>query len=106
MQITLDLAILGTILGVILSTAAVARMLFAPLKKIQRQYNAVSEGLVVILHFRLTRECLCIQRKGCMTLGQKLDLDDIYAAYEKLGGNGSGRHMYLETIKLPVCDGE
>lgn len=106
MTVTLDIAVIGTVCGILMSVWGVIALIARPIRTIRKQYNAVSQGMVVILHFRLNRECLRIQKKGYMTLGERQDLEDIYNAYAALGGNGTGHQMYMETIKLPVREND
>lgn len=106
MTITVDLTVISAICGLILSVWSVAGIVYRPLKAIKKQYQAVSDGMVVILHFRLNRECLRVQHKKCMTLGERQDLEDIFNAYAALGGNGTGKQLYLQTMQLPVCEGK
>ena len=106
MTITVDLAVMSAICGLILSVWSVAGLVYRPLKAIKKQYRAVSDGMVVILHFRLNRECLRVQHKKCMSLGERQDLEDIFNAYAALGGNGTGKQLYLQTMQLPVCEGK
>ena len=104
MTITVDLAVVGAVCGLIMSVWAVAGIVYRPLKAIKKQYQAVSDGMVIILHFRLNRECLRVQHKKCMTLGERQDIEDIFNAYDALGGNGTGKQLYLQTMQLPVCE--
>lgn len=105
MTITVDLAVVGAVCGLIMSVWAVAGLIYKPLKTIRQQYDAVSNGIKIILHFRLNRECLRVQHKKCMTLGERQDIEDIFKAYEDLHGNGTGKQLYQQTMLLPVCEG-
>ena len=106
MTITVDLAVVGAVCGLIMSVWAVAGLIYKPLKTIRQQYDAVSNGIKIILHFRLNRECLRVQHKKCMTLGERQDIEDIFKAYEDLHGNGTGKQLYQQTMLLPVCEGK
>lgn len=105
MMVTVDLIALGSICGAILSIAAVIGLIVKPLKRIQKQYNAVSHGLTVILHFRLIREGMKLDPKICITPSERDDFDDIYKAYSALGGNGGGTAIYNRIMAKPICSG-
>lgn len=104
MTVTVDLLALGGICGAILSVVAVIGLIARPLKKIQKQYIAMSHGLLVILHFRLIREGMKLDPKPCITPSERDDFDDIYKAYTALGGNGSGTVIYERIMSKPICD--
>lgn len=56
-------------------------------------------GMLAILRFRVNRLCSVIKEQGFMTIDEKIDLDDLYTAYETLGGNSRTHELYEYTIK-------
>ncbi|SEP91718.1 hypothetical protein SAMN04488558_10381 [Ignavigranum ruoffiae] len=63
------------------------------------EQELLKQGVLALLRFRVNRMCMRIKEKSFMTLDEKLDLDDIYKAYELLGGNSRTHLIYEETIK-------
>ena len=63
------------------------------------EQELLKQGVLALLRFRVNRMCMQIKEKSFMTLDEKLDLDDIYKAYELLGGNSRTHLIYEETIK-------
>ncbi|MGY4105143.1 hypothetical protein ACWOA0_05915 [Ignavigranum ruoffiae] len=63
------------------------------------EQELLKQGVLALLRFRVNRMCTRIKEKSFMTLDEKLDLDDIYKAYELLGGNSRTHLIYEETIK-------
>lgn len=56
-------------------------------------------GMLAILRFRVNRLCSFIKEQGFMTIDEKIDLDDLYLAYGKLGGNSKTHELYEYTVK-------
>lgn len=75
----------------------------AAVKESQEQ-TLMKEGLLALLRFRVNRICQLVKEKGYITIDQKLDLIDLYKAYESLGGNSRTHILYEETIKSIVKD--
>ncbi|MFL8969299.1 hypothetical protein ACKA04_04420 [Helcococcus kunzii] len=68
-------------------------------EKESEEQRLIKFGMLAILRFRVNRLCSAIKEQGFMTLDEKIDLDDLYIAYEKLGGNSRTHELYEYTIK-------
>lgn len=68
-------------------------------KKESDEQELIKFGMLAILRFRVNRLCSVIKEQGFMTLDEKIDLDDLYTAYEKLGGNSRTHELYEYTIR-------
>lgn len=67
------------------------------LQKESEEQKRMKEGLLALLRFRINRLVTIIKVKGYMTSDESYDLQDLYKAYEALGGN-SRTHMLYEDI--------
>lgn len=63
------------------------------------EQELIKFGMLAILRFRVNRLCSVIKEQGFMTIDEKIDLDDLYLAYEKLGGNSRTHELYDYTVK-------
>ena len=68
-------------------------------KELVEKTELMQEGMLAMLRFRINRLCIVIKEQGFMTIDEKLDLEDLYSAYEKLGGNSRTHELYEYTIK-------
>lgn len=65
--------------------------------KESEEQQMMKEGLLALLRFRVNRLATIIKDKGYMTSDESYDFQDLYKAYEMLGGN-SRTHMVYEDI--------
>lgn len=65
--------------------------------KESQEQQMMKEGLLALLRFRVNRLATIIKDKGYMTSDESYDFQDLYKAYEMLGGN-SRTHMVYEDI--------
>ena len=68
-------------------------------KRESEEQELIKFGMLAILRFRVNRLCSVIKEQGFITLDEKIDLDDLYLAYEKLGGNSRTHELYEYTVK-------
>jgi hypothetical protein len=74
-------------------------------KKLANKYKEqeyIREGLVAILHDRLCQSCLYFIGKGEITITELKNIERIYNAYHKLGGNGTGTELYERVKELKI----
>lgn len=71
-------------------------------EKERLEQNQLKEGLLSLLRYRINRICAGIKEKGEMTLDEQTDLQDMFSAYEQLGGNGRTKRLYQEIIKMKL----
>ena len=67
-------------------------------KKIVDKIDLIQDGTLAMLRFRVNKLCSSIKEQGFMTIDEKLDLEDLYSAYARLGGNSRTHEMYEYTI--------
>lgn len=83
--------------------AAIAGYLGGKVQRITARDKAMEQGMRCLLRGEITR---AYQRhvidQRPMTLECRRQLDEIWAAYSGLGGNGAGETMYEELCELPI----
>lgn len=52
--------------------------------------------------YRIRAICLVYNKRGYMTHEEFEQLQEFYALYEAIGGNGQTKELYEKTIKLPI----
>lgn len=75
--------------------------------KITKYMNSIGNGVMGLAHDRLIALTDHYQKRGCITLKEKANLDAIYKPYhDGLGGNGDGKMGYEYCMQLPVVSEE
>lgn len=64
------------------------------------------ESNQALAHDKLYEKCTQYINRGFITVGELDNLEYIFTSYKKLGGNGTGEHLYLEAKKLKIKGGE
>lgn len=72
------------------------------LKKRFKEQDALKEGLVAILHDRLFQSGMYFLGKGEISVHELDNIEGIYNAYHKLGGNGTGTEIYERVRELQL----
>jgi hypothetical protein len=67
-----------------------------------KEQEAIKEGLVAILHDRLCQSCLYFINREEITLTELKNIEKMYDAYHKLGGNGTGTELYERVKELKI----
>ncbi len=75
---------------------------YTRLKKRFQEQEALKEGLIAILHDRLFQSCMYFLNKEEITLSELKNIERMYKAYHKLGGNGTGTELYERVMELPL----
>lgn len=83
--------------------AAVSGYLVGKLKKANTIDKAMQQGIKAVLR----RELVLIHEEHCIkkipiSIDDKDQATDLYAAYHELGGNGTIAKIYQEILELPV----
>jgi len=60
------------------------------------------QALLALLHNRLYCDCKMYIRRGWCSIDDKEDLKYMFEPYEKMGGNGICKHLYLVCVDLPI----
>ena len=66
-----------------------------------KQDEAMQNALRSILRNNIIGTCLNAEERGYIPLHDVENLNDMFANYEALGGNGTTKQLYEKTIKLP-----
>lgn len=67
-----------------------------------KEQEAIKEGLVAILHDRLFQSGMYFLDKGEISISELNNIEGIYNAYHKLGGNGTGTEIYERLLDLEL----
>lgn len=95
------------IVGYVLSftVAGVCGWLLARVKRLGAQDKAMRDGMKAVLRKELIddyEKYVANGRNQVMTVERRHEIDEVYRAYETLGGNGTGKAMYAELCKIEV----
>ncbi|WP_270312018.1 hypothetical protein [Vagococcus fluvialis] len=74
--------------------------------RIETTVESLLASSLALSHDKLYEKCTQYINRGYITIGELDNLDYIFTSYKKLGGNGTGEHLYLEAKKLPLKGGE
>lgn len=75
---------------------------FKHLQKKLNEYDLLKEGLVAILHDRMYQSGMYFLEQGEITTSQLRNLEKLYDAYHKLGGNGTGTEIFERVQELEL----
>lgn len=95
------------ILGI--AVAAVCGWLAAQVKRLSARDAALYEGMKAVLRKELVDDFEKYVQNGTdhkLTVERKREIDECFAAYSALGGNGTGKQMYdkLCLVKVEIVD--
>lgn len=98
---------LAWIFGILCSIMGVwIKILQNKLKKKQITHDALVKGMKVLLYKELKRSCDIYLDMGYIPTDESDDVlreaEDVYTAYEGVGGNGTGKLKYEKFKDLPV----
>ena len=66
--------------------------------------EAVKMGMRALLWRELKNIHEQAVRQGGLTVADRKHLENVYAAYHGLGGNGTGTRLYTDAMNQPVID--
>ncbi len=67
-----------------------------------KEQEQIKEGLVAILHDRLFQSGMYFLGKGEISVHELDNIEGMYNAYHKLGGNGTGTEIYERVKELEL----
>lgn len=70
---------------------------------LQELVMSLKDGVLAILHDRLYQACSHHINCNCISPSEMRNLEKMYRAYSKLGGNGTIKEMYERCMNLPIC---
>ena len=83
--------------------AAVCGWLGASVSRLKKRDAALYEGMKVILRSSITDAYeRYVTEEAPLTVERKREIDEAWAAYAALGGNGTGRQMYEDICEVPI----
>lgn len=77
-------------------------MLRTQLKKEQEQSGAIAEGVKSLLRDNIIKSYNKYSERGYCPIYSKKSLEQIYAAYHRLGGNDVATELYMRLLKMPT----
>ena len=66
------------------------------------EMDAMICGLIAILHDLIYGYCEKHIKAGEISIIDKKNLEILYDAYSRMGGNGTGHDMYMDVCELPI----
>lgn len=76
------------------------------IKKEHSDAVAVEDGVRALLRSELFEKCDNAVNKGWISYSELSNIEYVYDAYHRLGGNGTGTTAFEEAKKLPKYDKE
>lgn len=67
-----------------------------------KKHEALEDGVLAMLHDRLFQSGMYFINKGEITVSELKNIEKMYEAYHKLGGNGTGTEIYERVRELPL----
>lgn len=71
-------------------------------KKNKTKEKAIEEGVQALLRNELVRRYREYEIKGELSILDKENIEAMFKQYEKLGGNGTVKHLMTELLQLPT----
>ena len=75
-------------------------------EKSREEYSALKDGIIAILRDRIIQADVHFSDRGHATISQKDNIQMMYDAYHRLGGNGIVTKSYRHIMELPVAHEE
>lgn len=79
-------------------------MLRDELRNINNKMERITDSDLILLKDRILQSCRYFLNKGEISLGARENITEMYHCYERMGGNGTGKLIYDQTMKLKVSD--
>ena len=76
------------------------------LENISSVVHSITHSDLILLKDRIMNVCRRAIADGHISIGTREDIVEMYECYKSMGGNGTGKLIYDETMKLPVSDFE
>lgn len=67
-----------------------------------KKHEALEEGVLAMLHDRLFQSGMYFINKGEITVSELKNIEKMYKAYHKLGGNGTGTEIWERVKELEL----
>ena len=78
----------------------------AEARKREEEYDALKDGILAILRDRIIQADVNFTERGVARISQKDNVQLMYNAYHKLGGNGIVTHSYEHIMSMPIASEE
>ncbi len=91
--------ILGGIIGILSTKIKKSK---AKELALEEKQKALEEGVQALLRNELVRRYREYEVKGELSIIDKENIEAMFKQYEKLGGNGTVKHLMSELLQLPT----
>lgn len=78
------------------------KTLISDIEREKTEQDSIKEGLLALLHDRLTQSCQYHMKKRYITIEELDNLKYLYKSYSVLGGNGTVTELYNRCMKLSI----
>lgn len=78
----------------------ISSLLITLVKKNAKKEKAIENGVQALLRNELIREYRDYKTKGSISILDKENMEDMFEAYENLGGNGTVKELYDEAMNI------
>lgn len=86
----------------IASLSACYKHLKKKLEKKNDENDALKDGIIALLHDRLFQSGMYFLSKGEINVSELDNIRDMYEAYHRLGGNGTGTEIFERVQELEL----
>lgn len=74
------------------------------LHHLNQHIKQTTESDLIILKDRILQSCRYFISKGFITVAARENITEMYLCYKKMGGNGTGKIIYEQAMKLKIKD--
>jgi hypothetical protein len=74
------------------------------LRNINNKMERITDSDLILLKDRILQSCRYFINKGEISLGARENITEMYHCYERMGGNGTGKLIYEQTMKMKIKD--
>lgn len=74
------------------------------LQSLGEQMKRITENDLILLKDKILHLCGFFITQGSITLAARENITEMYKCYQNMGGNGTGKLMYEQVMKLKVKD--
>lgn len=74
------------------------------LQSINKQISNITHSDLILMKDRILQMCRYFLARNYITMSSRENLTEMYQCYKELGGNGAGKLLYEQTMKLPIQD--
>lgn len=72
------------------------------IRRVENRQDLSHDAYLALLHDRIYQCCKRYLERGCVTDHELKNLEYLFEPYEKSGGNGTAKKMYMDCQNLPL----